>query len=82
MVIPELGNTFPQLGHDTAQIVGPEIRKDNYKRKILSWIGTHLCWMPQWLEHQHVKLETRVQAPLQNIIFSVDYRTSQQAATV
>ena len=24
----------------TAQIVGTEARKDNYRRKILSWIGT------------------------------------------
>ena len=40
MVISELGNALPQLGHNTAQIISPEARKDNYKRKILSWIGT------------------------------------------
>ena len=40
MVIPEFGNALPQLGHNTAKIVGPEARKDTYKRKILSWIGT------------------------------------------
>ena len=40
MVIPGFGNALPQLGHNAAQMVGPEARKDNYKRKILSWIGT------------------------------------------
>ena len=36
MAIPEFGNALPQLGHNMAQIVGLEVRKDNYKRKILS----------------------------------------------
>ena len=40
MVILEFGNAFPQFGQITAEIVGLEAREDNYKRKILSWIGT------------------------------------------
>ena len=40
MIIPEFGNALPQLGHNTAQIAGPEARKDNYRGKILSLIGT------------------------------------------
>ena len=39
MVTPEFGNALPQLGHNTAQIVDTEAREDNYKMKILSWIG-------------------------------------------
>ena len=43
--IPEFGNALPQLEHNTAQIVGPGARKDNYKRntfvmdRYLSWIA-------------------------------------------
>ena len=31
MVISESGNALPQLGHNTAQIVGPEARKDGLR---------------------------------------------------
>ena len=41
MVIPDFGNVLPQLGHNMTLIVSPETRKDNYKRKILSWIDTY-----------------------------------------
>ena len=34
----EFRKTLPQLGHNTAFIVGPEERMDNYKRIILSTI--------------------------------------------
>ena len=40
MVIPEFVNGLPQLRRNTVQVVGPETRKDNYKKKIVSWIGT------------------------------------------
>ena len=39
MVIPEFSNSLRQFGYNTADIIGPEARKDNYKRKIPSWIG-------------------------------------------
>ena len=47
MVIPGFGNALPKLEHNTTQIVGPEVRKDNYKRKILSWIGYFLSILVQ-----------------------------------
>ena len=39
MAIPEFGNALPQFGHNTAQNVALQARKDN-KRNTLSWIGT------------------------------------------
>ena len=36
MFIPEFGNALLHFGHNTTQIVGPEGRKNNYKRKIMS----------------------------------------------
>ena len=35
----KVGNALSQLGHSTARIIDPEARKDNCKRKILSWMG-------------------------------------------
>ena len=68
-------NALFKLGNNTAQIVGPEARKDNYNWEIMSWIG-------QWLEHQDVKLEIRVQAPAQYCIFFFNSKTSQEEAFV
>ena len=39
MIITEFGNALPKFRHNKVQIVGHEARKDNYKRKVLSWIG-------------------------------------------
>ena len=34
----------------------------------------YLSWIAQWLEHQHVKLETRVQTPVQDMLFLNFYK--------
>ena len=68
MAIPEFENILSQLGHNTAQIVDPEDRNDNYRRKN-AVVDRYLFWIAQGLEHQHVKLKTRIQNSIQDRIF-------------
>ena len=43
MVIPQFGNALPHLGHNTAEIVGPQDRKDSVMDLPQSE-GSCKCW--------------------------------------
>ena len=36
-----------------------------------SVMDRYWSWIAQWLEHQHMKLESQIQAPVQDIMFSL-----------